>query len=179
MDARSSPNGTFTGVPVPLRPHATRKPAAYRPQQPGNLIQIGTVHLQTHDLASVQSALRAWEDRYNRHRPHQALTMQTPCAFVAAFARGHQSNICDPINLLTFGGFHEKMFERLERMRPNARMKLPECGFAPTPALERRKEDVPMVKMRQLQSNLLRGYCGATVHPNTLTHSGMTGSGAR
>jgi putative transposase len=30
------------------------------------------------DLPSLQEALRDWEDRYNRERPHQALGYQTP-----------------------------------------------------------------------------------------------------
>ena len=171
----------------PHRPHATRKPAAYAPQRPGDLLQIDTVHLTTRDgtqlrqfsaidvvsrtaavtvrrsatagtaadfledlldrfpiriraiqvdggsefmadfeetcarnaipifvlpprspklngrverfnrtsreefwqcydgdldLASVGAALRAWEDEYNHRRPHQALQMQTPSAYL-------------------------------------------------------------------------------------------------
>ena len=182
----------------PVRPHATRKPAAYQPQQPGDLVQIDTVHLHTttgeqlrqfsaidvvsrvaavgvrtratagtaaafvdelldrfptriraiqvdggsefmaefeeicaandipvyvlpprspklngcverfnrtsreefwewyegaYDLASVQPALRAWEDEYNRLRPHQALQMQSPIAFLAATARTQKSSM--------------------------------------------------------------------------------------
>src|SRR5680860_323227 len=32
--------------PRPARPHATRKPASYQPQRPGDLIQIDTVHIR-------------------------------------------------------------------------------------------------------------------------------------
>jgi len=32
--------------PRPARPHATRKPADYQPQRPGQLIQIDTVHVR-------------------------------------------------------------------------------------------------------------------------------------
>ena len=184
--------------PRPLRPHATRKPAAYQPQRPGDLVQIDTVHLAladgsqlrqfsaidvvsrvaavevrtratagtaaafvddlldrfpvriraiqvdggsefmaefeeicaanaiplyvlpprspklngcverfnrtsreefwecyvgTYDLASVQPALRAWEDEYNRLRPHQSLGMHRPVDFLAAAARTQQSSM--------------------------------------------------------------------------------------
>jgi len=184
--------------PRPVRPHATRKPAAYRPQHPGDLLQIDTVHLHTdtgsqlrqfsaidvvsrvaavgvrtratagtaaafvdelldrfptriraiqvdggsefmaefeeicaangipvyvlpprspklngcverfnrtsreefwecyegtYDLASVQPALRAWEDEYNRLRPHQALAMQRPIEFLAAATQTQKSNM--------------------------------------------------------------------------------------
>lgn len=35
--------------PRPVRPHATRKPATYTPLQPGDLLQIDTVHLTTRE----------------------------------------------------------------------------------------------------------------------------------
>jgi transposase InsO family protein len=35
--------------PRPVRPHATRKPAAYTPVRPGDLLQIDTVHLTTRE----------------------------------------------------------------------------------------------------------------------------------
>ena len=182
----------------PIRPHAVRKPATYRPQQPGDLVQIDTVHLHTtdgsslrqfsaidvvsrisavavrtratagtaaafiddlleryplriraiqvdggsefmaefeelcaangipvyvlpprspklngcverfnrtsreafwecydgtYDLASVQPALRAWEDQYNRLRPHQALQMRTPLDAYRSAQRTHLSSM--------------------------------------------------------------------------------------
>ena len=38
------------------------------------------------ELPPLQAALRAWEDEYNRVRPHQALGYQTPAAHLAALA---------------------------------------------------------------------------------------------
>ena len=185
------PRNVSTKRPRPTRPHATRKPASYQPQRPGDLIQIDTVHVRplpgvelrqftaidvvsragafgvhtratagtaagflddlidrlpvtiraiqvdgesefmaefeercAHygipvfvlpprspklngcverlnrtareefwqcydgelDLATLTPALRAWEDEYNRIRPHQALQMQTPFAFLSSVA---------------------------------------------------------------------------------------------
>ena len=37
-------------------------------------------------LADVTPTLRAWEDAYNRLRPHQALGMQTPLQFLSSTA---------------------------------------------------------------------------------------------
>jgi putative transposase len=37
------------------------------------------------ELGPLQEALRAWEEAYNHHRPHQALGYQTPAEFLAAF----------------------------------------------------------------------------------------------
>jgi transposase InsO family protein len=36
------------------------------------------------DLPSIQAALRAWENTYNRVRPHQALGQRTPAEFLAS-----------------------------------------------------------------------------------------------
>ncbi len=184
--------------PRPTRPHATRKPAEYQPQRPGDLLQIDTVHILTgegsqlrqfsavdvisrvaafgvrsratagtaaafleelldrfpiriraiqvdggsefmadfedacaaagipvyvlpprspklngrverlnrtsreefwqcydgdYGLASVTPALRAWEEEYNRVRPHQTLRMQTPLEFLQSFPRGDLSHM--------------------------------------------------------------------------------------
>ena len=40
------PRPVRTRRPRPLRPHASRKPASYQPQRPGDLIQIDTVHVR-------------------------------------------------------------------------------------------------------------------------------------
>ena len=182
----------------PQRPHATRKPATYAPEYPGDLLQIDTVHITTRegtqlrqfsaidvvsrlaavtvrrsatagtaadfleellerfplriraiqvdggselmadfeetcaanaipvyvlpprspklngrverfnrtsqeefwqcydgDLApdTVRIALRAWEDEYNHHRPHQALQMQTPAAYLQSLSQPRQSHM--------------------------------------------------------------------------------------
>jgi len=41
------------------------------------------------ELPPLQAALRAWEDEYNRVRPHQALGYRTPAAFLAEQASPH------------------------------------------------------------------------------------------
>jgi putative transposase len=43
------------------------------------------------DLPVVQSALRAWEDVYNTERPHHALGLRTPAAFLADWHAAHLS----------------------------------------------------------------------------------------
>ena len=41
------------------------------------------------DLPPLREALRAWEDQYNHHRPHQALDYRTPAEFLAALGQPH------------------------------------------------------------------------------------------
>lgn len=41
------------------------------------------------ELPPLQAALRAWEQEYNRVRPHQALGYQTPAEFLAALGEPH------------------------------------------------------------------------------------------
>ena len=43
------------------------------------------------DLASLTPALREWEEQYNSVRPHQALQMRTPLAFLATRHLSHMS----------------------------------------------------------------------------------------
>lgn len=44
------------------------------------------------DLPTVGEALRAWEAVYNHERPHHALGLRTPAAFLADWHAGHLSN---------------------------------------------------------------------------------------
>ena len=41
------------------------------------------------ELPPLQAALRAWEERYNHVRPHQALGYLTPAEFLAALGSSH------------------------------------------------------------------------------------------